>query len=159
MLYSLLNGNWHFRGMCPLHPQGWRMSQTRNQSEAGSKQSFMLVSSFVYSSTPKMKATCSSEMSVDIEQTTWCYIPEDRTLQKERCLGQDRMSFKYLLHYKNCTCWTILINLSFVSFIHCDYEASNINRACIVDTLFSNFKWQEVLLKFSLCGYIFNFFS
>jgi hypothetical protein len=32
-----------------------------------------------YSLTLKMDVTCSSEMSVDIQQTTWCYIPEGRT--------------------------------------------------------------------------------
>jgi hypothetical protein len=40
----------------------------------------MLVSCLPYSSTPKMKAPCSPEMSVDFQWTTWHYVPEDRTL-------------------------------------------------------------------------------
>jgi hypothetical protein len=27
----------------------------------------------------KTEATCSSKMSVDLQQSTWCFIPEDRT--------------------------------------------------------------------------------
>jgi hypothetical protein len=42
---------------------------------------FMLVSCLAYSSTLKMEATCSSEMSVDFQRTIWHYIPEYRTLQ------------------------------------------------------------------------------
>jgi hypothetical protein len=30
-------------------------------------------------------AICSPETSVDFQQTTWHYIPEDRTLHKHRC--------------------------------------------------------------------------
>jgi hypothetical protein len=43
---------------------------------------FTLVSCSAYFSTLKVEATCSSEMSVDFQWTTWCYIPEDSTLQK-----------------------------------------------------------------------------
>jgi hypothetical protein len=49
------------------------MSQARNQREADSKQT-------AYSSTLKMEATGSSEMSADFQQTTWRYISEDRTV-------------------------------------------------------------------------------
>jgi hypothetical protein len=42
---------------------------------------FRLVSCSAYSSTLKMKATCSSEMSVDFQRTTWRYIPKDKNLQ------------------------------------------------------------------------------
>jgi hypothetical protein len=34
-----------------------------------------------YSMTLKMEEICSSQMSVDFHQTTWHYIPEDRTVQ------------------------------------------------------------------------------
>jgi hypothetical protein len=44
---------------------------------------FMLVSCLAYSSTLKMEATCSSEMSADIQWTTWRYIPEDTNLLKK----------------------------------------------------------------------------
>jgi hypothetical protein len=40
----------------------------------------MLVPCLAYSSTLKMKATCSSKTSVDFQQT-WQYIREDRTLR------------------------------------------------------------------------------
>jgi hypothetical protein len=42
---------------------------------------FMPVSCLAYSSTPKMEVTCSSETSVDLQQTTGHHIPADRTLQ------------------------------------------------------------------------------
>jgi hypothetical protein len=42
---------------------------------------FALVSCFVYSSTFKMEAICSSETSVDFKRTTRRYILEDRTPQ------------------------------------------------------------------------------
>jgi hypothetical protein len=38
---------------------------------------FMLISRLTYSSTLKMKATCSSETSVDFQRTTRCYISQD----------------------------------------------------------------------------------
>jgi hypothetical protein len=40
---------------------------------------FTLVSCMTYSLTLKMQGTCSSETLVDFQQTTLCYIPEDRT--------------------------------------------------------------------------------
>jgi hypothetical protein len=43
---------------------------------------FTLVSSLAYSSTLKMEATCSSELSVDFQRTTRHYIPEDGILHK-----------------------------------------------------------------------------
>jgi hypothetical protein len=43
----------------------------------------MLVSFLAYSSTLKMETTCSSETLVDFQQTTWHYIPENRTLHTE----------------------------------------------------------------------------
>jgi hypothetical protein len=46
---------------------------------------FTLVSCLSYSSTLKMEATCYSEKSVDIQQTTRRYIPEDRILEKVVC--------------------------------------------------------------------------
>jgi hypothetical protein len=44
-----------------------------------------LVSCLAYSSTLKMEATCSSETSVDFQQATLHYIPEDRTLHTHLC--------------------------------------------------------------------------
>lgn len=40
----------------------------------------MPVSCMGYSPTLKMEATYSSETSVDFQQATWYYIPEDRTV-------------------------------------------------------------------------------
>jgi hypothetical protein len=65
---SLLKVNWHFGGTCHAHLQGQRISQARNQHEAGSKQSFMLVSCLAYSLTLEMGATCSSKTSVDFSR-------------------------------------------------------------------------------------------
>jgi hypothetical protein len=41
--YSLLKVNRHFGQTCHLHLQGQRISQERNQHEAGSKQSNLLM--------------------------------------------------------------------------------------------------------------------
>jgi hypothetical protein len=49
--------------------------------------SFTLVSCVAYYSTMKIEAICSSETSVDVQQTTWCYIPEDRTLEIAIIIG------------------------------------------------------------------------
>jgi hypothetical protein len=46
---------------------------------------FTLVSSSAYSSTLKMEAIYSSEMSVDFQWTTWRRVPGDRTLRNHRC--------------------------------------------------------------------------
>jgi hypothetical protein len=37
--YSPVTVKWHLREICCFHPQDWRVSQTRNQHEASSKQS------------------------------------------------------------------------------------------------------------------------
>jgi hypothetical protein len=54
----------HFRRKCYLNLMGLRVSQARNQHEAGSKQT---------------EVTCSSETSVGFQQTIQPYVPEDRT--------------------------------------------------------------------------------
>jgi hypothetical protein len=46
---------------------------------------YMLVSCLAYSSTLKNYLICSFETAVDIQRTTWRYIPEDRTLHIYRC--------------------------------------------------------------------------
>jgi hypothetical protein len=45
---------------------------------------FTLVSSSAYSSTMKLEAIYCSEASVDFQQTTWLYMPEDSTHNKTR---------------------------------------------------------------------------
>jgi hypothetical protein len=46
------------------------------------KSTLLLVSRSAYSSTLKIEAICSSETLVDLQQTTWQYIPEDSTLHE-----------------------------------------------------------------------------
>jgi hypothetical protein len=53
MACSPLKVNRCFGETCLLHLQGWRISQARNQHKAGSRS------------------------SIDFQQTTWRYIPED----------------------------------------------------------------------------------
>jgi hypothetical protein len=57
--------------------EGRRISQAR--------QCFLLVSCLAYSSTLNMRATCSSETSVDLQRTARRYILEDTTLHNHRC--------------------------------------------------------------------------
>jgi hypothetical protein len=44
-----------------------------------------LVSCLAHYSDLKVKAIYSSETSVDVQRTTWHYIPDDRTLHNYRC--------------------------------------------------------------------------
>jgi hypothetical protein len=92
--FTLLKVNWHFGGICHLYFQAWRVSQARNQHEAGSKQIF----AFFLSSMLKTKAICSSKTLVDFQQTTQHYIPEDWTLHNHCC-----KNFRYWLQYHSCS--------------------------------------------------------
>jgi hypothetical protein len=92
---SPLKFNRHFGRTCRLHLQSRKIGQARSQLEPDSKQSFMLVSCLAYSSTLKMKATCSSETSVDFQRTTQRYIPEKRTFQGHRCENIKFCEFKF----------------------------------------------------------------
>jgi hypothetical protein len=73
--------NRRFGGTCRLHLQSRRISQARNQYEAGGRRIFTLVSCLAYYSKLKIEATCSSKTSVDFQWTTRRYIPKNRTLQ------------------------------------------------------------------------------
>jgi hypothetical protein len=53
-----------------------------------------------YSSTLKMEAVCSSEMSVDFQRNVSRYIPEDRK-RSACCLLHDGFFFGLLFDYKN----------------------------------------------------------
>jgi hypothetical protein len=77
---SPMKVNRSFEGTYRLHLHCRRISQARNQREAGGKLNFLIVPYLAYSSTLKMEATCSSETSTDFHRTTLRYIPEDRTL-------------------------------------------------------------------------------
>jgi hypothetical protein len=61
---SQLKANQSFGERCCIHLQDWRVR------EASSKQQTKL---------------CFSEISADVQQNTWHYIPEDRTLQENPC--------------------------------------------------------------------------
>jgi hypothetical protein len=69
-----------FGGTYCLHLQGGRISQARNQHEAGSKEIFMAVSCLDYSSTLKLETTCSSKTLVDFQESTHHYIAENKTV-------------------------------------------------------------------------------
>jgi hypothetical protein len=69
---SPLKVNRPFEGTCRLHLQGRRISQARNQLGSACHLCYL-----VYSSTLKMKVTCSSETSVDFQGAAWRYIPEN----------------------------------------------------------------------------------
>jgi hypothetical protein len=77
-----LNVNRRFRGKFRYHLQGRKISQASNQHEAGSacyllRPGFLLALFF----DPEDKGNIFSEMSVAFQQTTGCYIPEDKTFQ------------------------------------------------------------------------------
>jgi hypothetical protein len=87
MLCSPLKVNKYFEGKCCLHFQGKIISQARKQHEAGSKQSNHLAKILVHTGNRRAKQhkksvqeVICSEMSVDPQQTTQCYIPEGKTL-------------------------------------------------------------------------------
>jgi hypothetical protein len=103
---SLLKVNWHIRETFRLHLQNQRISWERNQPErrwqrsagqgraglgragqgrAGQSRAevatyLTLVSCSAYSLSLKMKVICSFEASVDFQQTTWNFIPKDRSV-------------------------------------------------------------------------------
>jgi hypothetical protein len=72
------------------------------QRTAGSKLAtcFTLVSCLANSSSLKLEATCSSETSVDFQQTTWSYIPQDTSLPNHSC--ENPNSYKKLNSLKAC---------------------------------------------------------
>jgi hypothetical protein len=60
-------------------------SGLKNETEETSmKTGGMVISGLAYSSALKLEETYSSE-TVDFQWTTWCYIPEDRTLHNHCC--------------------------------------------------------------------------
>jgi hypothetical protein len=72
MLFSLMKVNPYFRGTHCFHLQDQRVSQVRNQHEAGSKQNW-----FLTWCTPNMEVTCSCKMFAGFHQTTQSYITEE----------------------------------------------------------------------------------
>jgi hypothetical protein len=87
--------NRRFGGTCRPHLQGRRISRARNLWLC-SKLAFALVCCSSYYSTLKMKVTCSSETSVDVQRTTRNYIPEYRTLLNHRFKNLKSLQFSIL---------------------------------------------------------------
>jgi hypothetical protein len=76
-----------------------RKSTDKKDSRLCLPPAFTLVSCSAYSSTLKMEAICSSETSVDIQQPTWRYIPEDSTLQNHRCENLKSYKIEDSVHF------------------------------------------------------------
>jgi hypothetical protein len=76
-----LNVNLRFGETLRLHLQSRGIRQARNQRENRLKAE----ARFAYSSTLKMETMCSSKMSVDFQLITRRYIPEENTLDYNRC--------------------------------------------------------------------------
>jgi hypothetical protein len=73
-------GHTFSRKTLPKSSGSRRISKARNQHEVGSKQKPLLDVSFMLA-----EDTCFSKTSVDLQRTTWSYIPEDRTLHNRHC--------------------------------------------------------------------------
>lgn len=86
---SPLKDDQNFWARCCLDLQVSRVNQARTQHEA------KLLSYLTYSSGLKIEATCSSETSVDFEQTTQCIIPEDGTLQQHPSFSKLQICLKF----------------------------------------------------------------
>jgi hypothetical protein len=80
---SLLKVNGSFGGTYRLHFQIRNIGQARNQLEASKRFCFFMISLLDYSSPPKIEVTCSSETSVEFQQSLRRYIQETGTLQYE----------------------------------------------------------------------------
>jgi hypothetical protein len=82
----------------------------------------MQVSCLAYSSTPKMDATYSSDISIDFQWTTCHYIPENTTLQFSHCLkNDDNLCFRNNYDVKLATgdmskAWAIVTGLQNIIF-------------------------------------------
>jgi hypothetical protein len=75
----------HYIGGCVgprpgLDPVEYRKISSRESKQPGLLPAFTLVACSTYSSTLKMEATHSSEISIEFQRTTRRYIPEDSTV-------------------------------------------------------------------------------
>jgi hypothetical protein len=78
---SLLSMKRRFGGTYRLHLQGRRHNFSKNQEASRWQEFCLLVLGKIIFSTLKMEAICSSETSLDTQQTTRRHTPEDDTLQ------------------------------------------------------------------------------
>jgi hypothetical protein len=84
---------------------------------------FMRVFCLTCSSTLNMEVTCSSEMSVDFQWVTWCYIPEDITLHNHHCEN---------LKSYTCKCFCLFLVEACVSVCTAGYsEFSSLLCVCV----------------------------
>jgi hypothetical protein len=91
---SPLKVNRRFRRTCHLHLHSWWVSLASNRHVADSKSSL--------ASTLKMDMTCSSETSADFQQTTWCYIPDNRTIHNHCRENLESYAIRIQMHLRNC---------------------------------------------------------
>jgi hypothetical protein len=119
-LCSPLKVNQRFRGTCHLHLRGRRKSLLAT--------CFTPVSFSAYSLTMKMEATCSCELSADFQWTTWCHIPEDRTLHDHQY--ENLKSYMFPSSSLNMLSWyTYMVIWNYAISDYHSNELSSINAA------------------------------
>jgi hypothetical protein len=84
---------------------------------------FQAGSDLAYFLTLKIESTFSPEMLVDLQRTTWRYIPEDRTLHNY-CYE----NLKYCNYMSYPDIWAMLHSPSAVEFIKKIYDSSSIQH-------------------------------
>jgi hypothetical protein len=83
----------------------------------------------------------SSETSVDFQQTTWCYIPEDRTLHNHCC--ENLKSYICIVYFiAHCTLTQLSTAVKYSSYINVIY--------IIIITFLNSWKWPECLGVYDL---------
>jgi hypothetical protein len=87
---------------------------------------FMLVSCFVYSSTLKMRVTCSSETSVDFHRTTRLYIRKHITLRNHR-LRTSNPTYSVHVFTKGENLMSCVNTAKAVTWIHMQTLRSSVN--------------------------------
>jgi hypothetical protein len=56
--------------------------------------------------------TCSIKMSVHIHWTTWCYIPENRTVHNNHCVNLKSYSYLMIYNLYFRSSWTLYLPMS-----------------------------------------------
>jgi hypothetical protein len=91
------------------------MVEEKAKKETSMKQVASLVRCLAYSSTMKMEATLSSEISVDFQRTTWHYFLADRTLHNHCC--ENLKSYMILLLLLNISVTISIIIITVINII------------------------------------------
>jgi hypothetical protein len=92
---------------------------------------FGLVSCPAYSLTEKMEVTCSSKTLVDFRQSTWCYIPEDRTLHTTAVDYIWNKICKYLYTIFGSPGFTVLYFLAYFAHFGCPDIIQVVNKMSV----------------------------